>query len=108
LCVLRPEVQQQLEAIAANVRRRRARLGLTQEQFSEQAGFNLRFLQSVERGRVNITIETLVRLAVALHVGPAQLLRASRLPPPRPGRPPASGRGSALRRPLLGRSSRGR
>ena len=83
------EARALLESIAANVRRGRARAGLTQEAFAERTGFDIRFVQRVERGRVNMSIETLARLAAALDVRPAALLRNARLQAPRTGRPPA-------------------
>jgi transcriptional regulator with XRE-family HTH domain len=82
-------LRRQLESIAANVRRRRVGLGLTQERLSEIAGFDVRFLQRIERGDVHMRIETLLRLAAAVGVRPETLLRASALEPARPGRPRA-------------------
>jgi XRE family transcriptional regulator, regulator of sulfur utilization len=82
-----PDVERQLRSIAANVRRRRAELGLTQEQLGEAAGISYRYLQDIERGRKNITVETLVRMARALRSRPFQLMRASPLLAPQVGRP---------------------
>jgi transcriptional regulator with XRE-family HTH domain len=83
------ETQEQLESIAANVRRLRARLGLSQAAFAEKAGFNVRWLQDVEVAKVDLRIQTLVRLASALEVQPARLLRRATLQVGRPGRPRA-------------------
>jgi transcriptional regulator with XRE-family HTH domain len=82
-----PDVERQLRSIAANVRRRRAELGLTQEQLGEAAGISYRYMQDIERGRKNITVETLVRMARALNARPFQLMRAARLLAPQVGRP---------------------
>jgi transcriptional regulator with XRE-family HTH domain len=76
-----------LRYVAGNVRKLRRRAGLTQEQLSERTGFELRFFQRVEHGAVNLSIDSLVRLARALDVQPAALLRRTTLPPSRPGRP---------------------
>ena len=73
--------------IAANVRRLREKRGLSQERFAEVAGLDFRFSQRVERGRLNFSIETLVRLAAALDTTPGTLLRPAKLSPPKPGRP---------------------
>jgi len=73
--------------IAANVRRLREKRGLSLERFAEEAGLDFRFTQRVERGRLNFSIETLVRLAAALDTTPGALLRRARLSPPKPGRP---------------------
>lgn len=84
-----PTVQELLESIAENVRRTRARLGMTQEALCEAAGFDIRFIQKVERARLNFSVETLARIATALEVKPAALLRSAKLRPARPGRPAA-------------------
>jgi DNA-binding XRE family transcriptional regulator len=70
----------------------RAKLGLTQEDLGEVTGFDTRFIQRLERGRINFSIETLVRLATALEVPPGLLLRKTKLNPPVPGRPARRGR----------------
>lgn len=82
-----PEVQRQLQSIAANVRRHRTALSLTQEQLGEAAGITYRYLQDIEGGRKNLTIDTLVKLARALGVPPLQLMQTARLLPARVGRP---------------------
>lgn len=81
-----------LRFIAANVRSLRRRRELTQEQLSELAGVDLRFLQKIESGKANLSVEILVRLSEALSVRPGLLLRAAHLPAPRRGRPRRAGR----------------
>jgi transcriptional regulator with XRE-family HTH domain len=81
-----------LTYIAANVRRARARLGMTQERLAEAAELDLRFLQRVERGTANPSAVTLVALADALGVTPGALFKKAALPEVRRGRPPASTR----------------
>jgi transcriptional regulator with XRE-family HTH domain len=76
-----------LISIGANVRRRRIRLDLTQERLAEAASVEARYLQDVERGRVNLSIDVLVALAQALDVDPRALLKPATLPSTRPGRP---------------------
>jgi transcriptional regulator with XRE-family HTH domain len=61
--------------IAANVRERRLRLGLSQEEFAEKCNYHRTYIGSIERGERNITIETLEALAKALEVQPDELLR---------------------------------
>jgi transcriptional regulator with XRE-family HTH domain len=82
-----PGAQQYLDYIAANLRRVRARLGLTQQDLEERTGFDIRFVQKAERGRLNFSVETLVRFAEALDVTPAELMRKAKLAPPKAGRP---------------------
>jgi DNA-binding XRE family transcriptional regulator len=58
--------------------------GVTQEELADRAGSSSRYVGSIERGSVVISIITLVQLASALKVEPAELLR---LPPRRPAPP---------------------
>jgi transcriptional regulator with XRE-family HTH domain len=67
-------------AVATNVRRARQAGGVTQEKLADRAGLSSRYVGSIERGSVVISIVTLVELAKALGVEPAELLR---LPPRR-------------------------
>ena len=60
--------------VAANVKRLRLRLGLSQEQLAEVCGDHRTYIGSIERGERNITISTLEAVAVALGVKPADLL----------------------------------
>jgi transcriptional regulator with XRE-family HTH domain len=76
-----------LRYVAANTRRLRARRDFTQEELAEATGLDTRFVQRVERGTINMSIETLVRIADGLGVLPGALLRTAHLPRPRPGRP---------------------
>ena len=76
-----------LAFIAANVRRRRERRGLTQENLSERAGFDIRFFRFIEQGRKDISVSTLARLANVLGCDPGALLRPTRPAVRLPGRP---------------------
>lgn len=70
----------QLAAIfAANVRRRRMELGLSQETLAEAAGVHRTYVGMLERCEKNVTIYNIERIAVALRVAPAELLKA--IPP---------------------------
>lgn len=60
--------------VAANVKRLRLRLGLSQEQLAEVCGYHRTYIGSIERGERNITISTLEAVAAALGVKPADLL----------------------------------
>jgi transcriptional regulator with XRE-family HTH domain len=74
-------------AIAANVRRWRARRGMKQEELAHAASLGAVHLRNVERGTENITIATFIAIADALKVRPAYLLRPATLPPLKAGRP---------------------
>jgi transcriptional regulator with XRE-family HTH domain len=72
---------------AANVRRLRGDSGWTQERLAERLGVDLRYLQRVEAGEVDVRLSFVERTARAFAVGYADLLVPARLPPPRRGRP---------------------
>jgi transcriptional regulator with XRE-family HTH domain len=80
------------KAVARNVGRRVAELrgerGLTQEEFSAEVGVSLRYLQQVEAGRENLTIESLVKLARHLRVRVVELFVPAQAQVGRRGRPP--------------------
>jgi len=61
--------------LADNLRSERKRLGLTQERTAERAGYSLQYFQRIEREMVNVPLDTVARLAHALQVDPAQLIR---------------------------------
>jgi transcriptional regulator with XRE-family HTH domain len=59
-------VSAQLKTFGANVRRERVALGVTQESLAEKADLNIRTLQSIEAGELNILVTTAMRLQKAL------------------------------------------
>lgn len=64
------------ERISANVRRLRKAGRLSQEQLAEVAQFHRTYVSQLERCATNITIGGLERLAKALRVDVAELLRS--------------------------------
>ncbi|HYO67417.1 MAG TPA: helix-turn-helix transcriptional regulator [Archangium sp.] len=80
------------KAVARNVGRRVAELrgerGLTQEEFSAEVGVSLRYLQQVEAGRENLTIESLVKLANHLNTRVTALFEPAQTRVGMRGRPP--------------------
>lgn len=60
--------------VAANVRRARKLAGLSQEALALEAGVDRTYVSQVERGKRNVTISVLARLARALRTKPDQLL----------------------------------
>jgi transcriptional regulator with XRE-family HTH domain len=61
--------------LRTNVRTRRLAAGLTLKAAAQRAEMHWRHWQKIETGQINITLLTLVRLAVALQVDAAALLR---------------------------------
>ena len=71
-----------LEAFGANVARARKKRGLTQEEVSHRSGIHVTEVSRIERGLRDPRVTTLVRLADALEVSPAVLLRGVASTPP--------------------------
>lgn len=63
------------KTVGQNVRAFRLRLGLTQEQLAEKAGLHWTYISGVERGRYNVSLDTLETLAAALGRKPFELLK---------------------------------
>lgn len=63
-------------AFGANVRRCRARIGISQESLAARAGLDRSYVGGIERGERNPALKTIVVLASALDVGPSQLSAA--------------------------------
>lgn len=61
--------------LGANIRRLRKAKGLTQEQLAHESEVAMRYIAGVERGEENPTLRYLVKIAEALGVDPADLLR---------------------------------
>lgn len=61
--------------VGRNVRRLRQQRGLTQEQLAFEAQLDLTYVGGIERGRRNPSLLVMARLAAALQVTPADLLR---------------------------------
>lgn len=59
---------------AANVRKKRLELGLSQEELAEQAGVHRTYIGMLERAEKNVTIYNIERVAQALGVEPYMLL----------------------------------
>ena len=56
----------QLQRFGANVRRERTRKGLTQQKLAELVELNIRTVQKIEAGSVNLLITTVYRIQKAL------------------------------------------
>jgi transcriptional regulator with XRE-family HTH domain len=63
------EIKAELKQFGANVRRERVAAGLTQEKLAELADLNIRTLQSIEAGDMNLLITTAIRIQKGLGCG---------------------------------------
>jgi transcriptional regulator with XRE-family HTH domain len=66
------------KVLAGNLRTFRGRLGLSQEALADRAGLHRTYVGSIERCERNVSIDNIERLANALDVQVAELLRAGR------------------------------
>ena len=62
----RSELAAELDRFGANVRRERNARNLTQEKLAELADLNIRTVQKIEAGELNVLITTAIRLQRAL------------------------------------------
>ncbi len=60
--------QNYLRSVGQNIKAARAKSGLKQIQVQDSSGITYRHYQSIEAGRVNVTLETLYRLAFLFKV----------------------------------------
>jgi transcriptional regulator with XRE-family HTH domain len=58
----------------------RIQRGVTQEALAEQSDVDARYIQRIEAGEVNLTLETLVRIANVLRVAVADVFVAANAP----------------------------
>ena len=73
----RRSLHAELKELGANIRRERLAVEITQEKLAEKADLNLRTVQKIEKGDINILVTTLVRIHKALKCPWEKLL-----PPP--------------------------
>lgn len=58
----------------------RKRMGMTQAEVAEAAGLSDRTYADIERGTVNMRIETILRICRALHITPDEILTEDNSP----------------------------
>lgn len=74
------DAQQAVTAeLGERIRARRLELGLSQEALAAGAGLHRTYIGSAERGERNVALVNTVRLARALEVDPADLVRGMRI-----------------------------
>ncbi|MCC6524986.1 MAG: helix-turn-helix transcriptional regulator [Polyangiaceae bacterium] len=67
--------QTDLQRFGSRVRAERERLGVSQEELADRAGMHRTYLGGVERGERNVGLLNVLRIARALGVAPAALLK---------------------------------
>lgn len=60
--------------LGANIRARRIKKNLTQEQLAELCDLHRTYVGAVERGDRNVSLKNIIIIAKALHTDPASLL----------------------------------
>jgi len=65
------------------VRERREQLGLSQEAMAAQIGIHWTYLGQVERGRRDLGLRNLLRIAAGIGVEPGELVKGLKPPAPR-------------------------
>ena len=63
-----------LRAVGEKLHAVRKRLGMTQAEVAEASGLSDRTYADIERGTVNMRVETLLRICSALHITPDEIL----------------------------------
>ncbi len=63
------------QIFAINLKRRRAEQGLSQEALADSAGIDRTYVSALEREVYSVSLDTLEKLALALAIEPAELLR---------------------------------
>jgi transcriptional regulator with XRE-family HTH domain len=64
-----------LQLFGTTVRERRNQLGLTQENLAWKTGLHRSYIGAMERGGRNVSLNNILRLAVALQLPPSHLLQ---------------------------------
>lgn len=67
-------------AFGERVRRRRKELGESQEQLADACGLHWTFVGQVERGRRNLSLHNILKLAGGLRIDPGDLIRGLHAP----------------------------
>lgn len=65
-----------LAVLAQNIKYHRSQLALTQEELAKIADINRSYLAGIESGQRNTSIKTVEKIAIALGVTPADLLKS--------------------------------
>ena len=75
-----PPLSPATQTFGERVRARREDLGLTQERLAEACGLHWTFIGQVERGRRNISLHNILKIAAGLQIDPGELVRGLEAP----------------------------
>jgi transcriptional regulator with XRE-family HTH domain len=67
------------EALGHTIRAARKERGYTQESFALAAGLDRSYMGAIERGEVNLTVETLLKITAGLDLLASELIRQAGL-----------------------------
>jgi transcriptional regulator with XRE-family HTH domain len=67
--------------LGERVKNRRNRLGISQEELADRADLHWTFVGQVERGRRNLSLHNLLKLAAGLGIDPGKLVQGLDPPP---------------------------
>ena len=74
-----PPVSPAAQTFGERFRTRRQELGWSQEQLAEACGVHWTFIGQVERGRRNLSLHNILKIAGGLQLDPAELVRGLRV-----------------------------
>lgn len=69
------KTERYLERVGTNIREARHKAGLRQIDIEKRLGLTYRYYQTIEAGRANITLKTLLQLAELFKVDPDKLAK---------------------------------
>lgn len=70
-----PNDQAMLQMLGAALRQQRIERGFSQEKLAEIAGLNVTYVSDIERGKRNVAILNLTRLARAMNLSVSEILQ---------------------------------
>lgn len=71
------ETMEAKKLIGLRIKNLRRAEGLSQEELAEKMGISSKYLSSIERGKENPTLDTLIKLANALKIEPSEIFNFS-------------------------------
>lgn len=66
--------------LGERIRELRKSVGITQEELGEKSALSYKFIGEIERGQVNVSIDSLARIAIALEVKIGDLFSKEKIP----------------------------